>query len=127
VLQRPKFLPSIDKAHCSIDERLGITSALFHSRLARIALAPNAGWRHFSRCCVAVWTNWLAPAISRQEVRRSDLMGRQVTNIAPVRAADAGYVVTRQLPERNGEFEYRIKKIYAPRERVALESELARE
>lgn len=41
--------------------------------------------------------------------------------------AGAGYVVTRQLPERDGEFEYRIKSISEPHERVARESELARE
>jgi len=42
-------------------------------------------------------------------------------------AAAGGYVVMRQLPERNGEFEYRIKSISEPYERVARESELARE
>ncbi len=42
-------------------------------------------------------------------------------------AAGAGYVVTRQLPERDGEFEYRIKSISEPHERVARESELGRE
>lgn len=43
------------------------------------------------------------------------------------RAANAGYVVTRQLPERGGEFEYRIKSVSEPHERVARESDLARE
>ena len=42
-------------------------------------------------------------------------------------AAEGGYVVTKQLPERDGEFEYRIKSISEPHERVARESELARE
>jgi hypothetical protein len=42
-------------------------------------------------------------------------------------AAGGGYVVARQLPERNGEFEYRIKSISEPHERVARESDLARE
>jgi hypothetical protein len=42
-------------------------------------------------------------------------------------AAGGGYVVTRQLPERNGEFEYRIKSVSKPHERVAREGELARE
>jgi hypothetical protein len=36
-------------------------------------------------------------------------------------------VVTKQLPERDGEFEYRIKSMSEPHERVARESELARE
>jgi hypothetical protein len=40
--------------------------------------------------------------------------------------ASGGYVVTRQLPERDGEFEYRIKSLSEPHERVARESELAR-
>jgi hypothetical protein len=42
-------------------------------------------------------------------------------------AASGGYMVTRQLPERHGEFEYRIKSIAEPHERVARESDLARE
>jgi hypothetical protein len=43
------------------------------------------------------------------------------------RAAGGGYVITRQLPERGGEFEYRIKSVSEPHERVARESELVRE
>jgi len=42
-------------------------------------------------------------------------------------AAGGGYVVTRQLPERSSEFEYRIKNDAEPHERVVRESELARE
>jgi len=42
-------------------------------------------------------------------------------------AAEGGYVVTKQLPERDGEFEYRIKSQSELHERVARESELARE
>lgn len=34
------------------------------------------------------------------------------------------YVVTRQLPEQHGEFEYRIRSVHEPHERVARESEL---
>jgi hypothetical protein len=41
--------------------------------------------------------------------------------------AEGGYVVTKQLPERDGEFEYRIKSMSEPQERVAREGELARE
>ena len=48
-------------------------------------------------------------------------------NIINRSAAGGSYVVTKQLPERNGEFEYRIKSISEPHERVARESELARE
>lgn len=42
-------------------------------------------------------------------------------------AAEGGYMVTKQLPERDGEFEYLIKSISEPHERVAREGELARE
>ena len=34
------------------------------------------------------------------------------------------YEITKKLPERDGEFEYRIKSINEPHERVARESEL---
>jgi hypothetical protein len=34
------------------------------------------------------------------------------------------YDVTRQLPERNGEFEYRVKSRNEPHERIVKESEL---
>ena len=34
------------------------------------------------------------------------------------------YEITKKLPERDGEFEYRIKSINEPYERVARESEL---
>ena len=35
------------------------------------------------------------------------------------------YVVTRKLPEREGEFEYRVKRANEPRERVVRESQLS--
>jgi hypothetical protein len=35
------------------------------------------------------------------------------------------YVVTRRLPECNGEFEYRVKSASEPHERVVRESELS--
>ena|SRR5215831_15899462 len=56
--------------------------------------------------------------------------GQKVTLVASFpnqSAVGGGYVVTRQLPERDGEFEYRIKNLFEPHERVARESELARE
>jgi hypothetical protein len=56
--------------------------------------------------------------------------GQRVTlaaNFANRNAAGAGYVITKQLPERGGEFEYRVKSVSEPHERVARESELARE
>ncbi len=56
--------------------------------------------------------------------------GQRVTlsaNFANRNAGGAGYVVTRQLPERGGEFEYRVKSVSEPHERVARESELAGE
>ena len=56
--------------------------------------------------------------------------GERVTLVANAMNRDAAggsYVVTKQLPERNGEFEYRIKNISEPHERVARESDLTRE
>ena len=41
-------------------------------------------------------------------------------------AASGTYEVTRQLPERNGEFEYQIKSAGEPHARVVRESELSR-
>jgi hypothetical protein len=35
------------------------------------------------------------------------------------------YEITKKLPEREGEFEYRIKSMSEPHERVARESELS--
>jgi hypothetical protein len=35
------------------------------------------------------------------------------------------YVVTRKLPEREGEFEYRVKRANEPHERVVRESQLS--
>jgi hypothetical protein len=42
-------------------------------------------------------------------------------------AAGESYVITKQLPERDGEPEYRIKRASELHERVARESDLARE
>jgi hypothetical protein len=42
-----------------------------------------------------------------------------------VNAALGFFEVTKQLPERDGEFEYRIKNVTEPHERVARESELS--
>ena len=49
------------------------------------------------------------------------------TNVINRSATGGSYVVTKQLPERDGEFEYRIKSVSEPHERVARETELARE
>jgi hypothetical protein len=35
------------------------------------------------------------------------------------------YVITKRLPEHGGEFEYRIKSVNEPHERVVRESQLA--
>ena len=42
-----------------------------------------------------------------------------------VNAAFGVFEVIRQLPERDGEFEYRIRNAAEPHERVARESELS--
>ena len=39
-------------------------------------------------------------------------------------AAPGAYEITKQLPERDGEFEYQIKSLNEPHQRVARESEL---
>jgi hypothetical protein len=36
------------------------------------------------------------------------------------------FVVTKKLPEQNGEFQYRIKKSNEPHERVVRESQMSR-
>ncbi len=35
------------------------------------------------------------------------------------------YIVTKKLPERDGEFEYRVKGVNEPHERVVRESQLS--
>ena len=56
-------------------------------------------------------------------------VGQSVTLAATIRrrVAGSGYVVTRHLPRRDGECEYRIKSTSEAHERVARESELTRE
>jgi deferrochelatase/peroxidase EfeB len=44
----------------------------------------------------------------------------------PIQKIQGGaYIVTRKLPEHNGEFEYRVKSAKEPHERVVGESELS--
>ena len=42
-------------------------------------------------------------------------------------AARGAYIITKRLPERDGEFNYRIKSVSESHERVARESELRRD
>lgn len=52
----------------------------------------------------------------------------QTVEFHPLRkfsAARGTYLVTRELPERNGEFDYRIRSPDEEHERVARESELS--
>jgi hypothetical protein len=49
------------------------------------------------------------------------------TSITNRSAARSIYIVTKRLPELHGEFEYHIKSATEPHERVARETELARE
>lgn len=77
---------------------------------------------------IAVFTH--IPQKVSQVAEHKFQAGQKVTlapNFANRGASGAGYVVTRQLPERGGEFEYRVKRISEPHERVARESELSRE
>ncbi len=49
----------------------------------------------------------------------------QLARSYPFRSAAEGqYEVVRQLPETHGEFQYRIKSLREPHERVVKESEL---
>jgi hypothetical protein len=44
---------------------------------------------------------------------------------SPISAARGAYEILKQLPERDGELQYRIKNAAEQHERIALESELA--
>ena len=50
----------------------------------------------------------------------------QLSSAASRNASGGAYVVTKQLPENAGEYEYRIKSINEPHERLVRESELRR-
>jgi len=45
--------------------------------------------------------------------------------VPSLKIAGGACVVKRKLPERDGEFEYRVKRANEPHERVARESELS--
>jgi hypothetical protein len=51
-------------------------------------------------------------------------IGQTVFLIPSLSIPGGAYVVTRKLPERDGEFEYRVKSLNEPHERVVRESEL---
>jgi hypothetical protein len=51
----------------------------------------------------------------------------EIVRLSPMltrKAASGAYEVTRRLPQSAGEYEYRIKSINEPHERVVRESEL---
>jgi hypothetical protein len=51
----------------------------------------------------------------------------QTVFLAPARSQNipgGAYIITKKLPENNGEFEYRVKSVNEPHERVVRESEL---
>jgi hypothetical protein len=49
----------------------------------------------------------------------------EIVHVSPSRNVPGGsYEIIKQLPERGGEFEYRIKSMNEPHQRVARESEL---
>jgi len=53
----------------------------------------------------------------------------QFVHLSPAASRNASggvYVVTKRLPESTGEYEYRIKSINEPHERLVRESELRR-
>jgi hypothetical protein len=45
---------------------------------------------------------------------------------AALQASSGGYVVTRRLPEKDGEFQYAIRSAHEDHERVVTESEISR-
>lgn len=51
----------------------------------------------------------------------------QTVFLTPARSQNVpggAYIVTKKLPKNNGEFEYRVKSVNEPHERVVRESEL---
>jgi hypothetical protein len=68
------------------------------------------------------------PPVSTHEAGHKFRLGRTVilqSTIFNRDAARGAYEVTAQLPERDGQFEYRIKSRGEPHERVAKESDLS--
>jgi hypothetical protein len=67
---------------------------------------------------------WSADSMPDRRFR----IGEIVQLLPPIsRHASGGvYVVTKQLPESAGEYEYRIKSINEPHERVVRQSELSK-
>jgi hypothetical protein len=45
--------------------------------------------------------------------------------VPSLKIAGGAYIVTKRLPERDGEFEYRVKSADEPHERVVPESQLS--
>ena len=49
----------------------------------------------------------------------------EIVHVSPSRSVPGGsYAIIKQLPEINGEFQYRIKSVKEPHERVVRESQL---
>jgi hypothetical protein len=70
-------------------------------------------------------------ALSAQNVIGHKFKVGQIVHFSPKpRSQSSGphgtYQITKQLPERDGEFQYRIRNAYEEHERVAVESELRR-
>jgi hypothetical protein len=68
------------------------------------------------------------PPLSTQEAAHRFKLGRSVylqSTVSNRDAARGAYEVTAQLPERDGQFEYRIKSRGEPHERVVKESDLS--
>jgi len=52
-------------------------------------------------------------------------IGQTVFLIPTLSAPGGAYVVTKRMPERDGEFQYRVKSVNEPHERVVRESEMS--
>jgi len=52
-------------------------------------------------------------------------IGQTVFLIPALSVPGGAYVVTKRMPERDGEFQYRVKSVNEPHERVVRESEMS--
>ena len=52
-------------------------------------------------------------------------IGQTVFPFPNLKLPGGAYIVTKKLPEREGEFQYRVKGVSEPHERVVTESQLS--
>ena len=102
----------------------------------RVGAIERAGWRTLNEGQCRSTSSTIQRGGERPKSRGGSVAdhrfraGQRVTLAASMinrSAVRGGYVIMKQLPERDGEFEYRIKSASETHERVARESDLARE